>query len=237
MCLGGIVGRPILLVGDPHRLGDDGGAIGAVFPTHDELYGPDVLATLVAGFKVWAGAIRFIAIQIDDVGAIARLGRDFPSQGILGDLSQRSYLKSLFLSSIHLSDPPCFDVHIVPYNVCSCQGQNITGTSDAGSLTLHTMYGSMQSMLDEGPELEEPELNKVQQALANLEGLGWTLAAIADELTVTQNAVQKWKAGQRTPRPLKPTLVLLESLARRKGVPKKRRYEPGSRSRRMAEAS
>jgi len=95
----------------------------------------------------------------------------------------------------------------------------------------------MQSMLDGESELDKPQLNEVQQALANLEDLGWTLAAIADELTVTPNAVQKWKAGQRTPRPLKPTLVLLESLAHRKRVPKKRRYERGGRSRHMAEAS
>jgi transcriptional regulator with XRE-family HTH domain len=92
-------------------------------------------------------------------------------------------------------------------------------------------------MLDEETELEEPALNEIQQALADLEGLGWTLAAIADELTVTQNAVQKWKAGQRTPRPLKPILVVLESLAHRKSVPKKRRYGPGSRLRHMAEVS
>ena len=34
---------------------------------------------------------------------------------------------------------------------------------------------------------------------AALQAKGWTLAAIADELETTVNAVEKWKAGQRIP--------------------------------------
>ena len=67
-------------------------------------------------------------------------------------------------------------------------------------------------------------MNGVQKLLAVLQKRGWTLAAIADEMGVTANAVQKWKAGDRYPRPDKPVLDSLERLGRRKRIPKKRRY-------------
>ena len=41
-------------------------------------------------------------------------------------------------------------------------------------------------------------MNEVQERLLALHEKGWTLAAIADELEVTVNAVVKWKAGDRT---------------------------------------
>ena len=81
-------------------------------------------------------------------------------------------------------------------------------------LTLYTLYAKV------------PPVNEVQQKLANLEGRGWTLAAIADEVGTTYNAVQKWKSGDR--RPSNPKLVLqsLDALYKRKRVPKKRRQSP-----------
>ena len=74
------------------------------------------------------------------------------------------------------------------------------------------MYGSMHIM------------NTVQERLAILQEKGWTLAAIADELDVTVNAVEKWKAGDRRPSNAKAILMLLSQLIRRKRIPKKRRY-------------
>ena len=68
-------------------------------------------------------------------------------------------------------------------------------------------------------------MNDVQSRLAKLQELGWTLASIADELGVTVNAVEKWKAGDRYPRNAKAVLIVLELLAERKQIPKKRRYE------------
>ena len=67
-------------------------------------------------------------------------------------------------------------------------------------------------------------MNIVQLTLANLRIKGWTLAAIADELEVTKNAVEKWNAGDRTPANRKSTLEHLDRLLRVKRVPKKRRY-------------
>ena len=67
-------------------------------------------------------------------------------------------------------------------------------------------------------------MNSVQSSLANLRIKGWTLAAIADELEVTKNAVEKWNAGDRTPANRKSTLEHLDRLLQRRRVPKKRRY-------------
>jgi predicted transcriptional regulator len=67
-------------------------------------------------------------------------------------------------------------------------------------------------------------MNTVQGKIAELQEKGWTLAAIADELDVTVNAVEKWKAGDRQPTNAKAILMLLNQLIRRKRIPKKRRY-------------
>jgi transcriptional regulator with XRE-family HTH domain len=68
-------------------------------------------------------------------------------------------------------------------------------------------------------------MNEVQDRIAQLQDKGWTLAAIADELEVTPNAVEKWKAGDRYPRLEKPVLEALDRLLERKRIPKKRRYK------------
>ena len=64
----------------------------------------------------------------------------------------------------------------------------------------------------------------MQAKIAEFQNRGWTLPAIADELGVTPNAVEKWKAGDRQPSNLKITLSFLDQLAKRKRIPKKRRY-------------
>ena len=55
-----------------------------------------------------------------------------------------------------------------------------------------------------------------------MEGKGWTLAAIARELGVSYNAVQKWKAGERQPSNYYVVMERLEGMCRRKRAPKKR---------------
>jgi len=67
-------------------------------------------------------------------------------------------------------------------------------------------------------------MNDIQTKIAELQEKGWTLAAIADELEVTVNAVEKWKAGDREPRNAKAVLLLLDQLVTRKRVPKQKRY-------------
>lgn len=67
-------------------------------------------------------------------------------------------------------------------------------------------------------------MNEVQTKIAELQQKGWTLAALADELGVTVNAVEKWKAGDRQPANFRAVLVMLDEIAKRKRIPKKRRY-------------
>lgn len=68
-------------------------------------------------------------------------------------------------------------------------------------------------------------MNDIQDRIAQLQEKGWTLASLADELGVTTNAVEKWKAGDRQPSNAKAVLMLLSRLAGRKRIPKKRRYQ------------
>ncbi len=67
-------------------------------------------------------------------------------------------------------------------------------------------------------------MNDIQEKLGQLQNKGWTLAALADEMAVTPNAVEKWKSGDRRPSNTKAVLALLDLLAKRKRIPKKRRY-------------
>ena len=68
-------------------------------------------------------------------------------------------------------------------------------------------------------------MNNIQAKLAELEEKGWTLTAIADELEISHNAVEKWKAGDRYPRNSKAVLIVLDQLSKRKRIPKKKRYK------------
>ena len=67
-------------------------------------------------------------------------------------------------------------------------------------------------------------MKDIQRKITALQKKGWTLAAIADEVGVTPNAVEKWKAGDRYPANDKAVLSLLDKLAQKKRIPKKRRY-------------
>ena len=77
-------------------------------------------------------------------------------------------------------------------------------------------------------------MNDVQLKIAVLQQKGWTLAAVADELGATVSAVEKWKAGDRYPGMAKAILLAMDSLLKRRRIPKQRRYAPGSRRRNKA---
>lgn len=70
---------------------------------------------------------------------------------------------------------------------------------------------------------------EVQATIGQLVEKGWTLAAIADELGVTSDTVELWKAGRRHPTNLKAVLLMLDRVSKKKRIPKKRRYAKGSR--------
>jgi hypothetical protein len=75
-------------------------------------------------------------------------------------------------------------------------------------------------------------MNEIQIKIAQLEEKGWTLVAIADsgELEVHRNTVGMWKAGKRYPSLDKPVLDALNRLLKRNRIPKKKRYQKGSRN-------
>ena len=74
-------------------------------------------------------------------------------------------------------------------------------------------------------------MTEVQERLKALQEKEWTLAAIADELGLTVNAIVKWKAGDRTPTNRKSILEHLDRLLLKRRVPRQRRYQKGSRVR------
>ena len=78
-------------------------------------------------------------------------------------------------------------------------------------------------------------MNDVQQRLEQLKDKGWTLAAISDEVGVSTRAVDYWQQGTRYPENAKMVLLGLDGLLKRKRVPKRRRYAPGSRTRATTE--
>ncbi len=74
------------------------------------------------------------------------------------------------------------------------------------------------------------EMNsEIQDRITQLVEKCWTLAAIADELGVTSDTVELWKAGRRNPTNAKAVLAMLDTLLKKKQIPKQRRYAKGSR--------
>ncbi len=72
-------------------------------------------------------------------------------------------------------------------------------------------------------------MNDIQSKINELQEKGWTLVALAEEIGVTANAIEKWKAGDRFPANSLAVLSLLDQLTKKKRIPKKRRYAEGSR--------
>ena len=66
-------------------------------------------------------------------------------------------------------------------------------------------------------------MNEIKKALARLQNLGWTSAAIADELDVSPVTIFRWQKGDRQPENNRAVLHLLETMASRRRIPKRRR--------------
>lgn len=71
--------------------------------------------------------------------------------------------------------------------------------------------------------------NEIQSRIAQLVEKGWTLASIADELGVTSDTVENWRAGRRNATNAKAISAMLDKLLKKKRIPKQRRYAKGSR--------
>ena len=72
-------------------------------------------------------------------------------------------------------------------------------------------------------------INEIQLRITQLVEKGWTLAAIADELGVTSDTVELWRAGKRNPTNAKAVLLMLDKVLKKKRIPKQKRYAKGSR--------
>ena len=72
-------------------------------------------------------------------------------------------------------------------------------------------------------------MNEVQEKIQELRDKGWTVAALADELGVRSMTLHRWVSGNRHPTNVKLLTMGLDNLLKRKRIPKKRRYTPGSR--------
>ena len=68
-------------------------------------------------------------------------------------------------------------------------------------------------------------MSEVQDVLQRLKENGWTLAAIADEVGVHYNTVQRWDGGTRVPANSRAVVHELERLLMRRRVPKRKRYK------------
>ena len=66
-----------------------------------------------------------------------------------------------------------------------------------------------------------PTMSEVQQQLLDLQARGWTTPAIAHAVGMSTSAVEKWRAGDRSPRAHKLLTAALEDLQRRKRIPKR----------------
>ena len=67
-------------------------------------------------------------------------------------------------------------------------------------------------------------MNDIQEMIAELRSNGWTLAAVADEVAVSRNTVDRWFRGERYPTNAAGVRVMLRRLSARKRIPKRKRY-------------
>ena len=67
----------------------------------------------------------------------------------------------------------------------------------------------------------------VRDVIARLQIKGWSIAAMADELSLSRYAIDKWKSGARNPSHQALVLAALKKLETRKRIPKRKRYPHG----------
>ena len=96
-------------------------------------------------------------------------------------------------------------------------------------MVVHTIRGAFQTfsmlLIHIAIVYYNESMNDVQQKITELESKGWTLAALADELGNHWTSLSKWKAGDRSPANARSVLRSMDSLLKRKRIPKRKRYE------------
>ena len=66
-------------------------------------------------------------------------------------------------------------------------------------------------------------MNDVQIKLLELKDKGWTMRAIADELAVSHMTVYRWQKGMRNAENARSVVHMLDTLVKRKRIPKRKR--------------
>ncbi|MBC8280137.1 MAG: helix-turn-helix transcriptional regulator [Chloroflexi bacterium] len=73
-----------------------------------------------------------------------------------------------------------------------------------------------------------PESSELRSLLAQLREKGWTWSAVAEEMHVHRNAIDRWARGERVPQQEFLVVRFLRELAERKTVPPPRLHgRPG----------
>lgn len=216
-----VVGRPLLGAGHFDRLGVDRAAVWPGLPLYYELDGVNMLARQSPLLEVGAGAKRLAVVEVYDISPVARLGRDFPAQFVFLYFARVGYYQPSLYSCVHFSTPQLS--LLCAYYTIQCIVLSIVFMSIFKKFICFSVLTSPYTVWYNRPMLDK--LNDIQTRLAQLQEKGWTLAALADELGVTPNAVEKWKAGDRYPHLEKPVFDSLDRLTKLKRVPKKRRYQ------------
>ena len=66
-------------------------------------------------------------------------------------------------------------------------------------------------------------MNDVQIKLLELKDKGWTMRAISDELAVSHMTVYRWQKGMRNAENARSVAYMLDTLLKRKRIPKRKR--------------
>jgi ribosome-binding protein aMBF1 (putative translation factor) len=72
-------------------------------------------------------------------------------------------------------------------------------------------------------------MNDIQEKIFQLQKNGWSITALSEHIEQARVTVDKWKSGERYPANPKAILALLEQVAKKKRIPKLRRYTEGNR--------
>lgn len=75
--------------------------------------------------------------------------------------------------------------------------------------------------------------DEIRAKLDELQGKGWTLANIAREIGQAKRTVESWNQDKRSPANLQSVIASLDILAKRKRIPPRKVYQPGSRKKRV----
>lgn len=226
MCLRQIIFMPFLSVSYLHGFSFNFRTVRTLLFLDDELNRINMLALFMGSLKVLTSAKWFTIVHTNDISPVTRLGGDLPSQLVPLDCIRFRYCQSSFFPKFHFTSPIPFLFCI--YNSIHCMAVSILLglilREILANISLKCIDNSLRCMV-----LWWIVNDNVQAKLAELQEKGWTLANIARALKLSPVTVESWNQGKRSPANLHSVLAQLDQLAKRKRIPKQRRYIHGNR--------